>query len=164
MSMNRSAGFSLVEVALALLVASVGLMSVMALFPMSMDTSRKAIDDAQNALFSEEIFNGFRARISCPGTPWSSLNSMKIGVPAPDMWNNGDQIQFEANKSGTNVYQYKYEPELLDYALRYVMSVGDVSGVPGVKYMRLTLENGQYGKSLSATSTVYYTEMFDTGY
>ena len=156
----RKSGFSLVEVALAMLVASVGLMSVMALFPSSMESGKKAIDEAQCALFAEEIFAGFQSKMSLTGTTWNSINNLEIGAPAPDMWNNGDDIEFRANHSGTNIYQYKYEPELLDYAVRYVMTVGD-SSAPGVKYMRLTIWNGQYGST--SNSMVFYNELFDTG-
>jgi uncharacterized protein (TIGR02598 family) len=156
-------GFSLVEVALALLVAAVGLMSVMGMFPMGMEASRKAIDEGQAALFAQEIFNGFRAKIVMTNTAWSSVDSLKIGVPSPSMWSNGDTIEFQANHSGTNIYEYKYETDMKDYAVRYVMTVRDSLSVPGVKYMRLTLANGEYGGSLS-NGLVFYTEIFRTGH
>lgn len=158
---RSNSGFSLVEVALAMLVAAVGLMSVMSIFPMGMDSSKKAIDEAQCALFAEEIFGGFRAKINLPGVDWNSLESMSMGAPAPDMWKNGASISFRANDSGTNVYAYKYEDDLLDYAVRYVMSVSDVADFPGVKYLRLTLWNGEYGSTTN--SLVFYTEIYDTG-
>jgi len=166
MSRHMRGGFSLVEIALALLVASIGLMAVMGMFPMGMESGKKAIDEAQCALFAEEIFNGFRARMGSTNVTWQDLDDLVLGAPAPDMWDNGGQIRFQANSSGTNVYQYKYENTLLDYAVRYVMSVDearDMGGnvVPGVKYLRLTLWNGEYGSA--SNRLVFYTEMYDTG-
>ncbi len=146
---------------MALLVAAVGLLSVMSLFPVGMDLSKKAIDEAQAALFSEEIFNGFRAKMGLPGTPWSDLDSLVIKAPAPDMWVDGDSQTFRANSSGTNVYAYKYESTMLDYAVRWVMNVEDLPARPGIKYMRLTLWNGQYGSTTNPL--VFYTELFNPG-
>ncbi len=159
----RRGGFSLVEVALALLVAAVGMMSILTLFPLGMDASKKAIDEGQAALFAEEIFNGFRAKLAMTNTPWAGADSLTIGVPAPDMWNNGHEILFEANSSGTNVYEYRYETDMKDYAVRYVMTVEDHPDVSGIKFFRLTIANGEYGSSLSS-GLVFYTEMYDTGY
>lgn len=148
---------------MALLVSAVGLLSVMTLFPTGMDASKKAIDEAQAALFAEEIFAGFKAKMALTNTTWASLDSMTIGPPAPDMWINGNQISFRANDSGTNVYQYKYESALLDYAVRYVMTVGDLdpTDYPGIKYLRLTVWNGEYGSTTNPL--VYYTELFNPG-
>ena len=157
----QNAGFSLVEVALALLVAAIGLLSVMTIFPTGMDASKKAIDEAQSALFAEEIFAGFKAKLAITNATWASLDSMTVGPPAPDMWDNGNDISFRANGSGTNVYEYKYENSLLDYAVRYVMTVNDLPGYPGIKYLRLTVWNGEYGSTTNPL--VYYTELFNPG-
>lgn len=158
---NSRSGFSIVEVSIALLVAAVGLLSVMALFPAGMMLARKAADETQCALFAEEVFNGFRALMSSTNLSWSSIDTLEIGVPAPDMWQNGDQLKFKANGSGTLVYKYKYEPDMLDYALRYVMSVSDAGYGGRLKGLRLTLWNGEYGSTTNPL--VYYTEIYDMG-
>lgn len=158
---NSRGGFSLVEVALALLVAAVGLLSVMSLFPVGLDSSKKAIDEAQCALFADEIFSGIRAKMNMRTTPWSAIDTVEVGAPAPDMWLNGDTIRFRANASGTNVYAYRYESAMVDYAVRYVMTVGDGPRA-NTKYLRLTLWNGEYGSTTNPL--VFYTELFDTGH
>ena len=159
-------GFSLVEVALALLVAAIGLLSVMTLFPMGMETSKKAIDEGQAALFAEEIFNGFRAKLAVTNVAWSTADSLSIGVPAPDMWMNGSSIEFVANKSGTNIYQYAHEQDMKDYAVRYIMTVDDHPDAKyssDIKYFKLTIANGEYGGRLT-DGLVFYTEMYTTGH
>lgn len=156
---NCRSGFSLVEVALALLVAAIGLMSIMALFPVGLDASRRAVDEAQCALFADEIFNGIRAKMSLTNTVWEDIDSIEIGLPAPDMWKNADTIKVRANRSGTNVYEYRYESGMVDFAVRYIMSVGDAPA-QGVKYMRLTLWNGERGGTTNPM--VFYTEIYDT--
>ncbi len=55
---NRTkAGYSLVEVTLALLVVAIGLTSVFALFPDAMRNTRAAVDDTEVGLFADYVFN-----------------------------------------------------------------------------------------------------------
>ena len=50
------AGFSLVEVTLALLVVAVGLTATFALFPEGLRATRAAVDDTEIAMFAEYVF------------------------------------------------------------------------------------------------------------
>jgi len=50
------AGFSLVEVTLALLVVAIGLTATFALFPVGLKATRDAVDDTEIALFAEYVF------------------------------------------------------------------------------------------------------------
>ena len=57
---NRSrksrAGYSLVEVTLALLVVAIGLTATFALFPEGLQATRAAVDDTEIAMFAEYVF------------------------------------------------------------------------------------------------------------
>lgn len=52
----RRAGYSLVEVTLALLVVAIGLTATFALFPEGLRATRTAVDDTEIAMFAEYVF------------------------------------------------------------------------------------------------------------
>ena len=83
--MNRRAGFSLVEVALAIMVIAVGLLSVFGLFPHGMESSRRALDETRAATFAEDTFNSLR--VMAQTSDWASLTH-RFSIPAPDWWGN----------------------------------------------------------------------------
>lgn len=58
---NRN-GFTLVEVAIAVLVIAIGVLAVAALFSGGLSASSKAVADTQTSMFAENVFNGLRAR------------------------------------------------------------------------------------------------------
>ena len=53
---KSSAGYSLVEVTLALLVVAIGLTATFALFPEGLKATRAAVDDTEIAMFAEYVF------------------------------------------------------------------------------------------------------------
>ncbi len=53
---GRRAGYSLVEVTLALLVVAVGLTATFALFPEGLRATRAAVDDTEIGMFAEYVF------------------------------------------------------------------------------------------------------------
>ncbi len=57
---TREAGFTLIEVLIALLVLVSGMVSVIALFTHSVGVHRGAVDDARSALVAEEVFDRMR--------------------------------------------------------------------------------------------------------
>ncbi len=58
------AGFSLVEVSLAVLVVGLGLTVIFGLFPSSLRSSEEAAADTRTALFAEHVFGGLHAKAS----------------------------------------------------------------------------------------------------
>jgi len=57
-------GFSLIEVAVALVVVGLGLTALLRMFPYSLQESQKAKDDSSQTLFSSVVFSALRARAS----------------------------------------------------------------------------------------------------
>ena len=54
---QTSAGYSLVEVTLALLVVAIGLTATFALFPEGLKATRAAVDDTEISLFADYVFS-----------------------------------------------------------------------------------------------------------
>ena len=87
---QRSAvrGFTLVEVALSLLVISVGIVVLVGLFPAGLKANKASIDETRMALFAEEVLNGVRA--ASRDIPWDWLVNdgpfFSLPAPAPDIW------------------------------------------------------------------------------
>lgn len=69
---KREAGYSLVEVTLALLVVAIGLTSTFSLFPEAMKNTRAAISDAEVALFADYVFSTLAVGAAVEGTQIAS--------------------------------------------------------------------------------------------
>ena len=65
------AGFSLVEVTLALLVVAVGLTATFALFPEGLKATRSAVDDTEISLFAEYVFTTLDVTAIARGAQWA---------------------------------------------------------------------------------------------
>jgi type II secretory pathway pseudopilin PulG len=157
---SSKAGFSLVEIALALLIAGIGLLSIFALFPAGLDMSKRAIDDVQVAMFAQEVFDGLRNQAIT--SEWNDVSAgwnPTVVAPAPDMWKNPPQIQEGAH---TAVYEYD-SPDvsgLVDYALRYDLTIDTVPGNGNVVYFRLNVWNGEAGSTNNPAT--FYAEIYNT--
>lgn len=57
---RSSAGFTLVEIALALLVVSIGMMGILALLPAGLQSGKDAADDSRIALMAEGVLDDLR--------------------------------------------------------------------------------------------------------
>lgn len=148
-------GFSLVEVALALMVVGVGMVAVFSVLPAGLTANKHAIDDSQTALFSEEVFNGFRSVAAV--TNWASLGSAKLPNPVPHMWDGSVVLEIRPSAPGTNVYKSVWGGKVVDYALQYTLTMTDVVGQPDIKGLTLLVWNGAYGRSVKPR--VFYTEI-----
>jgi len=70
-------GFSLVEVTLAVAVVAIGVVGILALFPLGMDAVRKAADDTQMMAIGEDIIGYFQQE-AAPSNHYSIRN-----IPMP---------------------------------------------------------------------------------
>lgn len=71
--MRMRGGFTLVEVALAVLIVALGLMAVMGLLPSALRMSEDAVTFTREACFAETLFAGLRANVvDAPPFAWSN--------------------------------------------------------------------------------------------
>jgi len=96
-------GFTLIEVAIAVLVVSLGVLAVAALFSQGLSASAKAVGDTHSSMFADNVFNGLRAR--------SLLEAEKQTVTNPtwvNFWTNficgGTSITIAAVSPGWSVW------------------------------------------------------------
>ena len=69
-----SRGFSLVEVTLAIAVVAIGLVGVMALFPLGMDAVRQAADSTQMMAIGQDVLADFQQE-AANGSCYSMISS-----------------------------------------------------------------------------------------
>ncbi len=154
-----SGGFTLVEVALALLVVSVGLMGVFALFPHGLDQSRKAIQETQAAAFADDIFNGYRALAK---SRWSTLDSQPLPVAGVSLWQGTPTVQ--PNDSVNTLLLQSATGEGTDLAIRYRLKVETLPGSNELKVVRLRVWPGEFGATDDASAVIFQTQIFREGF
>jgi type II secretory pathway pseudopilin PulG len=95
----RARRFTLIEVTLALIVIAIGLMSIMALFPVGANANRDAIAENYAADAAEQMLSFLAAQIRDDWSFWSNIDDELgdiSGVPA--------DISGWTAQSGTNLY------------------------------------------------------------
>lgn len=150
----RNRGFTLVEVALAMLVVGIGIMAVFGLFPGGIEAGRRAVNETQAALFAEEVFAGYRAMSGT--TVWASLNTLQIAPAASNLWSGATRIIPGGTR--TSVQRAPYNTNIVERALRYELTIAD-SGTY-VKTLRLRVFPGEFGGTTTNEVYEFYTEIF----
>ena len=169
MTRKHSKGFSLVEVALALLVASVGILGVFSLFPAGLKMNKAAIDETQAAMFAEQVLNGIKAQAVT--IPWNSVKGgISLPPPTPDVWENPNQLwvveYFPSNTNDYKTLRYITGGSLVattdpytDFGVRYRLQILDVDKYR--KSVSLFVRPGEFGTD---RTYVFYTELYNHGH
>lgn len=163
---RNNAGFTLVEIALALLVLSVGLLSLFGLFSTGLQMNKRAIDETQAALFAEEVLNGVRAQATLH--PWNIIrDNIELGAPAYHVWYRPDDLVVLADSTWRTNRYVKLGPRgvpvserYIDFGVRYRLDIIDVSGKP-VYVVKLRVRPGEFGPT--EPEYVFYTELYNHG-
>jgi prepilin-type N-terminal cleavage/methylation domain-containing protein len=160
-SKSRKGGFTLIEVALAIVVVALGLLAVFSLLSSGLDAARKAIAETQASIFANSVFNGLRSRsLSIAETSpnpqnwsdfWTAMTSSSTGfvtVAAPATWS-PQTIKIIARVPGAvddtnNTIVFKDSllhaspsppTNIVNNSLRYRLNISlptDLPGPPGV--------------------------------
>lgn len=158
-SMNRKAGYSLVEVSLALLVVGVGLLAVFALFPDALGSSRKSVEASEISEFAEYVFATIEGMIAEPDFNWDDLKS---GYQLPKT----DALVFDQPRVVASGVKRGYEwlpnyfdvPGVAKYApatFTYILTVNNVAGT-SLKSAKLVVWAGANSNlSVRAGETFY---------
>ncbi len=157
-------GFTLVEIALALLVVSVGMMAVLGLFPAGLDANRRAIEETRAAIFADDVLNSYRA--ASRAMPWNQLANYNAPGVATNMWYASDNLRIQVDSPGslnvhTNVYALFDDESIIEYAVRYRLVMNDET--PSLKSFRLEIWPGQFGRADPEDAMVFKTELYHSG-
>lgn len=157
---NKS-GFTMVEIALAILVVGIGLLAVFSLFPTGMTFNRQAIDDTYAAMFAEEVFYGYRAQASA--NPWSHITSLEVPSRSSEKWAFTEQQIVRPNRGWQTI---RYMPsalggDVVDFAIRYNLVVQRHPDNPENRaFAILEILAGEEGPTNNPLRV--YTEFFNT--
>lgn len=162
------AGFTLVEVSLALLVLSVGVLGAFALFPHGLAESRMASFETQASLFGEMVLRSYRALAVTQS--WDALNTARIPVPGvePGIWTGSEQTPWIEPGNVVRAYVNASKitaavggsGEVVDNALRYKLLIED--RVPGrVKKLTLYVWPGRFGTTADNEARLYVTAIYN---
>lgn len=99
--------FNMVECALALAVVAIGVVSIVALFPVGLEATRDAIADNYAANSADDFLHFFKGQMQTTSTGWSYYSSptvlpgTKPGSSEPTSWNTLSETPLVENDSGT---------------------------------------------------------------
>jgi len=162
---HANVGFTLVEVALSLLVLSIGLLAVMGLLPDGLRANKRAIDDTAAAMFAEEAMNGFKALADI--TPWNQIRDIVVESRSPDMWVEGASSQPIRRSTDDDFRTVYYRPQTVsgggavDFAVRYRLFVDYYPGQAQHRaYIRLDVLAGEHGPTNDFVR--FYSELYNS--
>lgn len=151
-------GFTLIEITLALLVVSIGLLSIYGVFLSGLNLSQRAIDDTEVALSSDEIIGGLRAKIDGDRLAWDDPEGVTLEAVTYSMWKNPVALEIDATPAGTyrtNIYEQSAATLVNERAIQYSLVFG---GAGDSKNARLILRNGAYNRT---DTDSFYSEFYD---
>lgn len=150
-------GFTLVEVALAVLAVGLGLMTIIGLFPAGLQNAADDAADTRAGLFAGVLFSGMRATATntdvavWDGAMVNSLRSLTLEGMGLVLDGNVQTVKFP-----------NAAPDSPENYLRYMGTVADLTGGTGKTYgVTLTTCDGRYGSFKAQNS--FYTELYYTG-
>lgn len=98
---RRRAGYSLVEVTLALLVVAIGLTATFALFPEGLKATRAAVNDTEVGLFADYVFSTLAATAAAQGMKSGELNAIKADKYASRVLSDNHKEEKLLNSDGS---------------------------------------------------------------
>ncbi|MCX7008409.1 MAG: hypothetical protein NTY53_14365 [Kiritimatiellaeota bacterium] len=158
----------MVEVALALLILSIGVLTMVGLMSGGLDMSKSAVDFTQTSIFANDTLEGVRYYASTVTNGaskfWSSLKgglalkAVMGGVTS--IFDTDTQNETMKNSTAYGNFFYSYQTNV-DFACRYRVSIEQSPGLTGnlvdqVASVKLDVINGLYG---AATTQSFYTEV-----
>jgi hypothetical protein len=150
------AGFSLVEVALAVLVVGIGLLGVFSLFPAGLRSSESDTEDTRRGLFIDTVFNGMRANAANiqDRVKWNDGEFENVATKGLPVIPTAVPESIRFPDPGTSDY-LRYRLDLVDHEEKGI-------GFTNVTYRAvLEMADGQYG--LFTNIPAAYTEFSYTG-
>lgn len=164
---RRSAGFSLVEVALAMLVISVGVLAAVSLFPTSMDSNKKAIDDTQIGLYADYVMStlqGYVANTNSTSRTWNTfVNSpaqIAVAAAADSMWEQPTNLLLRANNQVTQLRFTAVGTDIEEMNLVARLQIVGSRDNPSPNVRRAVLEIWPFSVANTNGYRVYETDLY----
>ncbi len=148
---QNSSGFSLIEIAIALMVIAVGMLGVLSMFPVGLEQNERSLEETYSAMFAQEVFSGLKAYAE---SNWANLASFNVPF---SLTNTGFRIQCTiANSNDVRFIKYvRSDTNIVDYALRYSLII-QTNGP--IKSATLLVYPGEFGQLKNPI--VFYNEFF----
>jgi len=158
-------GFTLVEIALALLVVAIGVVSIMALFPAGLKSNQRAIEETRVAMFAEDVLGGVKTMIE--ETPWQDVQTelQGQGLPgvAPDLFVDGGAIK-AIGGPGKTPFTYEYSGSgvsIVESVVRYNLKIETIGANVNRYGITLRVWPNEFGQSEDGFA--FYTEAYYHG-
>ena len=172
--------FTLIEIALAILVLALGVLAMFSLLGSGLDTSNKASADAQAAIFADSVFNSLRAEAQRAAENelavtsanawvefWDNFTTKNATIPVAcaAMWGDGNMVIRNGGpytESFTNNYGMGGRTNIVNHSLRYTI---DARLEPSYYRADVLLKvwDGQFGTINDANAMVFYSEFRKEG-
>lgn len=144
---KRQAGFTLIEIMLALLVVTVGILAMTGLLGTSLDTSVKAHEDLDAVSFADMVFNYYHS-----STNWSE-------IPPDGSWTvpdyNGGDVNLASGQFTCLALPRFGNTEEKTYTVSYILHAAQPE--PGIKALTLQVWPGY---ATNGTPRTFYTELY----
>lgn len=151
LNIKAKAGFSLIEISIALMVVAVGMLGVLTMFPVGLEQNQRSIEDTYAAMAAQEVFASLSMYAE---NNWENLSSFTFPVAASDMWTTPNIWRFTSpNTILTNKYSYQ---NIEDHAFRYRLII-TTNGY--IKQVTLLIYPGEFG-SINKPPLVFYNEFY----
>lgn len=158
MKKHLESGFTLMEIALALMVVGVGLLAIFNLFPAGLRSSINATAYTRSSQFSEELFNAIRAEAYAMTNraDWTAFMAEgNLSTETFDTYANGGGIENATMPSAFTQIEYpKGQGEWLRYRIDSIDNLSD-----RLVAIRLAV---RYGKTGSIEHQ-FYAEIYNWG-
>ncbi|NCD32316.1 MAG: hypothetical protein EOL87_02740 [Spartobacteria bacterium] len=174
MKIGLKQGFSLVEIALALLVIGIGVITVVGLFGSSLDAGSTARQEMIMGNFADMVFGSLDA-MGWEKIPVGSMSTDIDTFSPPHTWNDqrtwkdGGVITLESGMGGTNAPVLKEETgsgsiiaNLPSYMITYLYKCEIDSDSPLLKKVTLKVQYRQYGFD-EENAQLFYREFYNWG-
>ena len=152
-----SAGFSLVEVSLALMIVGIGILAILGMFPAGLDQNSRAISDTRAAMFAQEVFGSLRVNAE---TNWQEIGVSITNLPVAGTNNwwipaSGGFSNYLDNAVRTNIYRHPDNTNIIDHVFRYRIALA-TNGM--IKSAFIRFWPGEFGSV--SNPAMFYAEFY----
>ena len=160
MKTRWKAGFSLMEVNMAIFVMAVGILSVVALFPLGLRESTQGQADITQAMFSDYLLNQAVAAASLTNFWWSEWKKVPNAVDRDHV----DLLDTLPDFMRQRMHLPKMDPPLSkasSYSIACCLVPGASDKIMGIMVQSTEVENGNVAEYTN--NPVYYAEVLFQG-